>query len=212
MPKYPIYTIGHSTRMISELLSLLKKFSIDYLIDVRSRPYSGFNPQFNRESLAANLEQAGIKYVYMGDTLGGRPSDPSCYKVNGKVDYDRVRQKDFFQQGMERVKTAYKKDLKVALLCSESKPGQCHRSRLIGNTLHHEKIPVQHIDENGELRDQETISRSGNQGTLIPTQTLHNASPSLQTPGENPYPPGNILPFQDQTRQNSGSLPGSPNR
>jgi uncharacterized protein (DUF488 family) len=160
MPKHPIYTIGHGTRKISELLDLLKKFSIDFLLDVRSRPYSKFNPQFNREDLAASLAHNGIKYVYMGDTLGGRPSDPSCYKVNGKVDYEILRQKDAFRNGIERVKTAYAKDLKVALMCSEIRPGECHRSKLIGSVLHQEKILIRHIDENGEARDQEQISRS----------------------------------------------------
>ncbi len=170
MPKHPIYTIGHGTRKSSELLDLLKKFAIDFLLDIRSRPYSKFNPQFNREELAASLELHGIKYVYMGDTLGGRPSDPSCYKVNGKVDYEILRQKNAFRIGIERVKTAYEKDLKVALMCSELRPGQCHRSKLIGSVLHQEKISIRHIDEKGEARDQEQISRSSHllQGMLIP--------------------------------------------
>ncbi|HEX9510588.1 MAG TPA: DUF488 domain-containing protein [Puia sp.] len=159
MPKHPIYTIGHGTRKTSELLDLLKQFSIDFLIDVRSRPYSKFNPQFNREELASSLEQGSIKYVFMGDTLGGRPADRSCYKINGKVDYAIVRQKDFFKKGIERIRMAYEKDLRVVLLCSESRPEQCHRSKLIGSVLHQEKILVQHIDENGGLRDQTGLAR-----------------------------------------------------
>ncbi|HWK04176.1 MAG TPA: DUF488 domain-containing protein [Puia sp.] len=166
MPKHPIYTIGHGTRKISELLGLLNKFSIDFLIDVRSRPYSGFNPQFNREALASTLEQEGIKYVYMGDSLGGRPSDPSCYKINGKVDYAILRQKAIFKKGIARIKTAYEKDLRVALLCSESKPGQCHRSKLIGSVLYQEKICLQHIDENGELKGQEQVSNPESRSSI----------------------------------------------
>ena len=195
MPQHPIYTIGHGTRSIIELLSLLKRFSIDFLLDVRSRPYSKFNPQYNREHLAASLDRENIKYIYMGDVLGGHPSDTSCYKIDGKVDYELVRQKDFFKKGIERIRTAYEKDLKVVLLCSESKPAGCHRSRLIGTELHRQKILVQHIDESGALRDQEY---PGTMGTLwqhpavTPTQTPHDALPSLQTPGENLYPPDNI--------------------
>src|SRR5258708_34444218 len=95
----------------------------------------------------------------MGDTLGGRPSDRSCYKINGKVDYAIVRQKDFFKKGIERIRMAYEKDLRVVLLCSESRPEQCHRSKLIGSGLHQEKILVQHIDENGGPQDQTGTTR-----------------------------------------------------
>jgi uncharacterized protein (DUF488 family) len=152
----PLFTIGHGTRPLPLFLELLGKFHIAFLIDIRSIPYSAFNPQYRREPLAKALHEHNIRYVFMGDALGGRPSDPSCYH-DGKVDYEAVKQKDFFLRGIERLKTAYEKDLKAALLCSESKPAECHRSKLIGPALQYNNIPLMHIDENGALLDQATL-------------------------------------------------------
>ena len=154
----PIFTIGHGTRPIHELLDLLKRYDIGYLADVRSQPYSKFNPQYNRESLHKSLNEKNIRYIYLGDSLGGRPQDPGCHDATGRVDYNAVRQKDFFKQGIERLRSADKKELNVVLLCSERKPELCHRSKLIGKTLKEQLIPVQHIDEYGELKDQDDIS------------------------------------------------------
>jgi uncharacterized protein (DUF488 family) len=155
----PIFTIGHGTRPIAELLDLLDKFAIGYLADVRSQPYSKFNPQYNRESLHRSLNQQNIKYIYLGDSLGGRPQDPSCYNnLTGRIDYDLVRQKDFFKKGIERLISAHEKNLNVALMCSERKPELCHRSKLISQTLHEKGIPVHHIDETGEQRTHDDIT------------------------------------------------------
>jgi uncharacterized protein (DUF488 family) len=140
-----IYTIGHGTRSIEEFVTLLHQAGIKYLADVRSRPYSRFNPQYNRKALQASLEKEGITYVFMGDSLGGRPGDPSCYNHEGKVDYDKLRQKEIFKKGIERLKAAFEKGLMIALMCSESKPAECHRGKLIGKVLLNEKIPVMHI-------------------------------------------------------------------
>lgn len=116
MEKLPLYTIGHGNRKPDEFLALLKNFGIEYLIDVRSQPYSKYNPQFNQNDLKFFLERNGIKYVFMGDSIGGRPKDTSCYDDDGKVDYEVVKTKDFFIQGIERLKTAYNKDIKNLVL------------------------------------------------------------------------------------------------
>lgn len=154
--KHP-YTIGHGNRTISEFLGLLKKYRVDYIIDVRSKPYSKFNPHFNRDELGATLQEHDITYVFMGDNLGGRPADLSCYNIEGKVDYDKVKLKSFFREGIDRIKTAYNKNLSIALMCSESKPGSCHRTKLIGEALSSIGIDLQHIDEKGKLKDQLTV-------------------------------------------------------
>lgn len=96
MGKNPIYTIGHGNRKLNDFLDLLRKFNIEYLIDVRSKPYSKFNTQFNQNELKIFLENNGIRYVFMGDSIGGRPIDESCYNDEGKVDYERIKTKDFF--------------------------------------------------------------------------------------------------------------------
>ena len=160
----PIYTIGHGNRKIDDFLLLLKNFGIEYLIDVRSLPYSKFNPQYNQNEFNFSLEENHIKYVFMGDSLGGRPKDKTCYDFEGKVDYETLKNKDFFLQGIERLKNAYTRGVKIALMCSESNPCECHRSKLIGRILDIDNIILRHIDENGKLKDQATVINELNKG------------------------------------------------
>jgi uncharacterized protein (DUF488 family) len=156
MPDTPIYTIGYGARDIDAFIATLQANAIQYLIDVRSRPYSRYKPDFSKEALAAHLEKAGIRYVFMGDTLGGQPPDDSCY-TDGKVDYDKVATRDFFMRGVERLHEAYRQQLAVALMCSEGKPEQCHRSKLIAPNLNERQIVVMHIDENDQLISQDDV-------------------------------------------------------
>jgi uncharacterized protein (DUF488 family) len=118
MEKKPLYTIGHGNRKPEDFLAMLKDFGIEYLIDVCSQPYSKFNPQSNQNELKFFLEMNGIIYVFMGDTIGGRPTDTSCYDKEGKVDYEAVKMKEFFLNGINRLKTAYNKDINVVIMCS----------------------------------------------------------------------------------------------
>ena len=152
----PIYTIGYGSRSIAELIEVLHQHAIAYLIDVRSAPYSRYKPEFSKAPLANELERHSIRYVFMGDALGGRPDDETCY-VNGKVDYEKVKATAFYQRGIERLHTAFTQQQRVVLMCSEGKPEECHRCKLIGATLTTQNIPVIHIDENDEQMTQEQI-------------------------------------------------------
>lgn len=164
MDKKPLFTIGHGSRTKVELLELLQAFDIKYLIDVRSQPHSKFNPQFNQNEIKFFLEDNNIRYVFMGDSLGGRPKDKSCYDFDGKVDYEMIMTKDFFKKGIERLKVAYSKEINVAMMCSESKPSECHRSKLIGKVLNADNIIIKHIDEKGVVKDQATVINEANEG------------------------------------------------
>jgi uncharacterized protein (DUF488 family) len=155
--KVPLYTIGHGNRSIESFLALLERYAINFLIDIRSQPYSRYNPHFSKASLEASITQRGLHYVFMGDALGGRPSDQSCYIAN-KADYSLIAEKAWYQQGIMRLRTAWEKQLSVALMCSELKPQECHRSKLIGNTLLNQQIDVAHINEEGELKGQAELN------------------------------------------------------
>ncbi|RME95151.1 MAG: DUF488 domain-containing protein [Verrucomicrobia bacterium] len=146
----PIHTVGYGARSVAELIELLQTYRIEFVIDVRTAPYSRFKPEFSKEPLAQRLQEAGLRYLFMGDTLGGQPKDPRCL-VDGKVDYARVREQAFFKAGLARLKKAHEQRRRVALLCSEGRPEECHRSKLIGEALAAEGIPVCHIDEDGRL-------------------------------------------------------------
>ncbi|MCB0205466.1 MAG: DUF488 domain-containing protein [Anaerolineae bacterium] len=152
----PIYTIGYGARSIDAFIDVLQANDIAWLVDVRSAPYSRFKPEFSKGALESELAAHGIRYIYMGDQLGGRPGDPDCY-VDGKVDYERVKTKAFYQAGIERLTKALDKGARFVVMCSEGKPEECHRSKLIGESLAALEVPVLHIDENGVLVDQETV-------------------------------------------------------
>ena len=157
MSHTPLYTIGYGARDISTFIAALRRYGIAYLLDVRSRPYSRYKPDFSRERLEEHMRQAGIRYVYLGDALGGLPADRSCYNAEGKVDYAKVNEREFYQAGIERLARAQAQGLAVAVMCSEGKPEMCHRSKLIGKTLAARGLPVAHIDENDALIGQEDV-------------------------------------------------------
>jgi len=154
--RIPIFTIGYGARAIETLIAVLKSNVITYLIDIRSAPYSRYKPEFSKDALEATLGKAGIRYLYLGDALGGRPADLECY-VEGKVDYARVREKAFFQAGIARLQVAFAQQRRVVLMCSEGRPEECHRSKLIGATLEAVGIPVCHIDEADQLQTQAAV-------------------------------------------------------
>ena len=170
----PIYTIGYGSRSIAEFIKVLHQHEIAYLIDVRSAPYSRYKPEFSKASLANELEQHGIRYVFMGDTLGGRPDDETCY-VNGKLDYEKVKETEYYQRGIERLHTAFSQQHSLVLMCSEGKPEECHRCKLIGATLTTQEIPVIHIDENDTQVTQENVVErlTGGQLSMFGEETFH---------------------------------------
>ena len=152
----PLLTVGYGSATLDAFLALLVREGMAYLIDVRSKPYSRYKPEFNREALAARLAEANVRYVFMGDQLGGLPDDPTCY-TDGKVDYEKVRAMPFHQKGIERLRTAQEQGLGVALMCACGKPEKCHRSKLIGVSLQRAGIPVVHLDQQGRRLDQEAV-------------------------------------------------------
>ena len=148
-----IYSIGYSNRTLEEFKRLLDKCQIEYLVDVRSRPYSKYNPDFNKDRLERYCKSNKIRYVFMGDQIGGLPDDTTCL-TDGKVDYNKCRLKDSFIAGIARLVTAYEKGLQIVVMCSEGKPQDCHRSKLLGEMLRDRNIEMQHVDEIGNLISQ----------------------------------------------------------
>ena len=146
-----IYTIGHSNHPIEHFVCLLQQHGIQALADVRSNPYSRFNPQFNREKLQASLAAAGgIRYVFLGEELGARSKDPACYDAEGRVSYTRLAQTPLFRQGIDRLQTG-RQQLRIAIMCAERNPLECHRTILVSRELEKVGIPVTHILHDGTL-------------------------------------------------------------
>jgi len=144
-----IYTIGHSTQPISSFLDLLKANAVSVVADVRSSPFSKYQPQFNRDSLQTELRQSGISYVFLGLELGARSADPSCY-VDGRVQYDRLAQAPEYSDGINRLAEGAKSH-SIALMCSEKDPLECHRTLLVSKSLVERGVQIKHILADGTL-------------------------------------------------------------
>lgn len=158
MVQQTVFTIGHSTHTQEYLIGLLTRHGITALCDVRSKPYSRVNPQFNREELKQSLAACGITYVFLGKELGARSEDPACYE-NGKVQYDRLAHTDLFRQGLDRVQKGMQ-EYRIVLMCAEKEPLECHRTILVARRLDALGLDVQHIHANGKLESHnDAVSR-----------------------------------------------------
>jgi uncharacterized protein (DUF488 family) len=144
-----VFTIGHSTQSTERFIELLRRHSITAIADVRSMPYSKMNPQFNSKALKAVLQENGIAYVFLGKELGARSADRSCYE-NGKVQYGRLAQTELFASGLERVREGAK-TYRIALMCAEKEPLDCHRTILVSRHLASSGTEVRHIHGDGRI-------------------------------------------------------------
>jgi len=147
-----VYTVGHSTHSQAHFIALLKRHAVTAVSDVRSKPYSRVNPQFNREELKQVLRGHGISYLFLGFELGARSDDPSCYE-DGKVKYDRLANTPQFRSAIERLLTGREKH-RIALMCAEKEPLECHRTILVARYLVAAGAEVQHIHASGRLESQ----------------------------------------------------------
>ncbi len=155
-----LFTIGHSAHSLDKFVQLLEANGVMTLVDVRTAPASRYQPQFNKASLEQFLPQHGRQYVYAGKYLGGRPSDPTCYKRRvlpeeradylHEVDYPEVMKRPWFVTGVERL-LELADEQTTAVMCSEEDPALCHRHHLIAQYILHTypDVTVQHIRGDG---------------------------------------------------------------
>ena len=145
-----LYTIGHSTRSLDELVSVLQAHSIQTLVDIRSFPMSRRLPHFNRESLEKALPAAGIQYVWMKD-LGGRrkkllEDSPNVALRNQSFrNYaDYMLTPEFERAIAELIKLG--EQSRTAYMCAERVYFNCHRM-LVSDWLVAHGHEVLHIDD-----------------------------------------------------------------
>ena len=152
-----IYTIGHGGRSVGGLIWQLRDRAIDLLVDVRSAPYSRYQPAFSREPLARRVRAAGLDYSFLGRELGGRPNDPACYDTQGHIDYIVVRSMPFFRDGIRLLQDACRRGYTACLLCAEADPARCHRTKMVGVHLESVGIEVIHLLRDGGTRSQREV-------------------------------------------------------
>jgi uncharacterized protein (DUF488 family) len=152
----PIYTVGHSSHAPEHFTSLLVQHGIEVLVDTRSAPYSRFSPQFDREALQDLIAQVKVKYLYLGEAVGGRPRDEGHYDKHGRALYGRMGKDKEFLEAISRIERGADR-FRIALLCSEEDPAHCHRRLLVGRVLVERGAELLHIRGKGELQDEPAI-------------------------------------------------------
>jgi uncharacterized protein (DUF488 family) len=152
-----VFTIGHSNHTVEHFLSLLKAHGVQVVVDTRSQPYSKYATQFDHEGLKLVLQEAGIRYLYLGRELGGRPEGDEFYDDEGHVLYDRVAATSLFQKGLSRLERGIR-EYNVAMLCAEENPAECHRRLLVGRVLLGHGIHVNHIRGDGRIQTEEEVA------------------------------------------------------
>jgi len=145
-----VYSIGHSTHSVEAFVKLLKETQIAAIADVRSTPYSRWQPQFNRDALRKILAEHRISYVFLGAELGGRGADDSVRDENGRVQYKYIGESPGFHEGLRRVRAGSER-MRLALMCAESEPLECHRGILISRFLVAQDVHMLHIHADGHI-------------------------------------------------------------
>ena len=143
----------------------MRRHGIEVLVDIRSRPYSRHAPQFNTTAIEATLSGNGIRYLFLGRELGGRPVEETFYDTKGRVDYVLVERSRPFLDGIKSVEREIQSN-RISLLCSEEDPARCHRRLLVGRALEERGFTLLHIRGDGSIQiEGET---EGGQPVLFP--------------------------------------------
>lgn len=149
-----LFTIGHSQHNINYFIGLLKEYSIDYLLDVRSTPYSKYAEQYNKDNISKELDFANIRYNFMGKYFGARPQNLDLYSNEGYLDFEKVKKSPNFNKGIENVIVGLNQGHRIALMCTEKEPIDCHRAILVARTFEMQMIYAKHILPDGKILTQ----------------------------------------------------------
>ncbi len=159
MDKPTVYTIGHSTHQLDYFLELLRKYSVNCVIDVRSVPASSYNPQYNQEYFREFLKNNNIKYLHFAEEFGARQTDPDLLDEEGKLDFEKVRKTWIFNNGLERIWQGVEKGFIIAIMCSESEPIDCHRFSMVSVGLEKDGFDVKHILKDKTLKSNSELEK-----------------------------------------------------
>jgi uncharacterized protein (DUF488 family) len=131
---------------------MLRSHHIQAVIDVRSSPYSRFAPHFSKRPLQQALANAGFRYLYLGDRLGGLPDSQDFYDADGYVLYGKIAATAPFREALDRVIEGASR-YRLTLMCAEENPEGCHRRLLVGRALRNRGLTVRHIRGDASVID-----------------------------------------------------------
>lgn len=152
-----IYTIGYAGHSIQSLVKLLQATGITVLADVRSTPFSSRKPEMDKPALMQALRDGGMRYIFMGEQLGGRPRNPKLYRA-GKIDPQALLAHQEYKEGVTRL-IAGATEHTICLLCAERDPVTCHRGLYIAESLQDAGMQVRHLIDNQPEDHQATRAR-----------------------------------------------------
>ena len=174
-----VWTIGHSTRALEDLVALLQAHAIDTVVDVRTVPRSRRHPQFEKVALAESLPHAGIAYAHMpglgGLRKSGVASPNTGLRTEGFRGYADYMQTDEFERHAAAL-LRLAETTRVAAMCAEALPTHCHRSLLADALVAHgahvlhitgPHDPIAHALTPGALREGVRVSYPPRQGDLF---------------------------------------------
>lgn len=196
-----LFTIGHSNQDSQNYLKLLSDNLIQVLVDIRSHPHSKFAHQFNAATLKRALANKGIKYLYLGRELGGKPSDPSMYDKEGYALYHLMARSPSFLKAVQRLLKGLE-SCRIALMCSEEDPSECHRHLLIGRVMGREGVQVLHIRADGRVQPDEQITKNNvqvsSQLAMFPEQEEESwrSAKSIRLASQNGVPNNSSKPLR----------------
>lgn len=152
-----LYSIGHSKHEFNKFLKMLKDNNIDYLLDVRSSPFSKYAETYNKDNLKDLLDQNGIVYWHMGGYFGARPEEKELYTQENYLDFEKVRAGKKFQDGVKSVLTGLNEGKNIVLMCTERDPMDCHRAIMVSKGFLDAGVNVKHILPDGSIETQKEL-------------------------------------------------------
>lgn len=153
---HPIWTLGHSILAPEDFIRLIHGAGIQAIADVRSIPFSGRQPHYSSPNLGHLLEKAGIRHVYLGDLVGGRPRHSGLYTSTGRADYRAMAQSEWFLRGLDRILAGLGR-MSIGLMCGEEDPLPCHRCLLIAPELVARGLEPRHLRKGGRVETQREL-------------------------------------------------------
>jgi uncharacterized protein (DUF488 family) len=148
-----IFSLGHSILPFERFVGVLRNAGVSAVADVRSSPFSRRAPWFSHREFKAALRRSRIEYAFLGAELGGRPEAPSLFSA-GVADYSAMANTVEFRAGLDRLLGGCEKH-RIAMVCSEGDPLNCHRCLLIGRQLALKGVNTRHIHADGSEESQE---------------------------------------------------------
>lgn len=189
-----LWTVGHSNHEFGGFAPLLRSEEIEFLVDVRSFPYSRFAPHFNREELEASIGRLGLRYLFLGAELGGRPTSEDQYDAEGHALYGPMSEKVSFKAAIDRLIAGARRH-RIALVCSEGDPHDCHRRLLVGRVLANRGVTLRHILPDGSVLTENCVELA----EPSPQESLFGA-------GERPW--RSVRPVSHKRRLSTTSIGG----